>query len=127
MTLPIDIKKLKGTARPGRTNDFEPIYPTGNLPEPPSWLKAHGLAEWNRIKEPLQASGVVTDMDYTALVTYCHMWGEFSQAAEAGESLKPSKLMMIKSYASALGITPVSRSKVIANNAKATGNKFNGF
>jgi len=125
MTLPTNIKKLRGTARKHRTNDAEPVFPTGNLPEPPSWLKGHGLNEWDRIKGPLQNIGVVTDMDYTTLVVYCKMFGEFVEAVEAKESLTASKLMAIKAYASDLGITPASRSRVMATKPK--GNAFNGF
>lgn len=124
-SLPSAVKKLRGTAQPCRTNDFEPVFPSGNLPEPPAWIIGPSLVEWNRLVEPLQKSGVITDIDFTTLVVYCKMFGEFVEAVEAKESLKRSKLMAIKAYASDLGITPASRSGVMATKPK--GNAFNGF
>lgn len=127
MTLPTNIKKLKGTAQPCRTNDFEPTYPADNLPDPPPWLLGPGLDEWNRISGILQKAGVVTDMDFTTLAIYCQMWSDFSKAASGGEPFSAAMVSAMRGYAGELGITPVSRSKVVANNAKAKGNKFNGF
>ena len=53
------------------------------------------------------------------------MWGDFCDAVGTKEPLRPSRLVAIKAYASDLGLTPASRSKVMT--AKLKGNAFNGF
>ena len=128
--LPSAVKQLRGTAQPCRTNDFEPSFPAGNLPEPPEWILGPALVEWNRLVEPLQKSGVVTDMDFTTFAIYCKMWGDFCESARVDSYREPFTAAMfgaMKGYAVELGLTPAARSKVVANNAKAKGNKFNGF
>lgn len=129
---PSKLKELKGNPGKRPLNEDEPIFSAMDETAPES-LDEEGAAEWNRIVDELRTSGVVTKMDETILWAYCQ---EFSIAKKAAKELKgngliikaPSgypiknpylsiqhrSLYLLKSLASELGLSPSSRSRVVA-------------
>ncbi len=103
---------------------------------PPDSLDKIGRAEWNRIAPELRSSGVLTKMDETIFWAYCQ---EFSVSVLCVKKIKKEGLMvkrtprskvltpnpylliqqksisLLKSLASELGLTPVSRGRVSVN------------
>jgi len=103
---------------------------------PPDSLNAIGKAEWNRIAPELREAGVLTKMDETIFWAYCQ---ELSVSVLCIKKIKKEGLMvkrtprskvltpnpylliqqksisLLKSLASELGLTPVSRGRVSVN------------
>jgi P27 family predicted phage terminase small subunit len=75
------VKLLRGN--PGRRRLPKTGPPTVSLgvPDPPEFLDAVGLQEWERIAPLLAAAGLLTLLDRAALAMYCTCWGHFVAAA----------------------------------------------
>ena len=54
--------------------------PTGEKPNPPSWLKGEALREWNRIADPLYEAGLIDAVDRSLLTAYCSSWATYVDA-----------------------------------------------
>lgn len=50
-------------------------FPVGT-PEPPDWLDAEALEEWQRIVPELEAAGFLSRVDRSALAAYCQAYAE---------------------------------------------------
>ena len=66
---PTKIKRLEGNPGKRALNDREPD-PTPGC-DPPSWLSAGALAEWQRVYPELSAIGLATVVDQAALSCWC--------------------------------------------------------
>jgi P27 family predicted phage terminase small subunit len=77
---PTKLKILEGN--PGRRPlpKNEP-KPTG-MPTMPHWLRNEAKNEWKRIVPELQAIGLLTKVDKTALAGYCQSYAKWKQAEE---------------------------------------------
>ena len=80
---PATLKLLNGVS-PGRDSGGR-LVPTPPrferaAPEPPDWLGAEALAQWQRIVPALDELGIVKPSDRALLVCFCECWSRFVHA-----------------------------------------------
>jgi len=76
--LPANVTKLRGTFRTGRRT--RTLSPPQTVPPCPRWLDKIGREEWKRVAPHLAKLGILTQIDATALATYCDVYSEFRRA-----------------------------------------------
>ena len=84
--IPTNLKKLRGTDRPCRTNAKEPAPQKMDQLEPPEWLSDEEKEEWYAVIEGLHFSGIMTVSDINALSMYCRLWAAWKRESEEGLS-----------------------------------------
>ena len=130
--IPTGIKILKGN--PGRRplNKHEP-KPDMDLPYPPNHLDKVAKLEWRRVGKQLNEIGVLSKIDRTAFAGYCQVYSDLVAAIkmikDEGSTLerangtimahpmiqvKNTALSLMLKYLVEFGLTPSSRSKIIA-------------
>lgn len=113
---PTALRKLARDANRQPLRDREPA-PSGPLGGPPAWLSVDALDEWQRVVPPMEACGAFTSADYAAVLAHCIVFGEVVKAAKAGEPMKVASLTALRLSAADLGLTPTSRTKLVASPA----------
>jgi P27 family predicted phage terminase small subunit len=87
---PDNVRELRGNPCKRRASSSK--TPVIETPNPPSWLKDEGLAEWRRIVPELKKLGRLAKMDRAVLSTYCSWWATMvklrEQLAATGTLLK---------------------------------------
>jgi P27 family predicted phage terminase small subunit len=78
---PDNVRALRGN--PGGRPTPERVTAPPGVPEPPDWLDAEAMAEWDRIVPELNRLGVLALVDRAALTTYCAAWSVFVRAEKA--------------------------------------------
>jgi P27 family predicted phage terminase small subunit len=63
-------------------------HPRSGIPQPPKHLDAYAMAEWNRIAPELEAIGLLSTIDGSALAAYCQCISRWMQAEEALARMK---------------------------------------
>jgi P27 family predicted phage terminase small subunit len=144
---PTRLRILRG----GKQDDREP-QPTGRLPACPDRLTGAARQAWISFAAALDASGVGTSLDATALELLADSYGQYLDAAakvaQAGavwveSAPKPGKLpkCMISPWTKVMrvawqqvermllefGMTPSARAHVKADRPAGTGDDFNQF
>ena len=129
--IPTRLKVLSGNPGKRPLNDREPTPMSGG-PECPDWLDDEAKAEWLRVSAELQAMGLLSTADRSALAVYCTAWSRWvnaeAQVRKFGAIVKsPEKGFPMKSpYLSIadqametmrklmveFGLTPSSRSRI---------------
>ena len=117
---PTAIKKLEGNPGKRKLNTKEPI-PAKGMPNCPEWLMPEAKKEWERRADLMNQRGVLTEVDMAALAAYCQSTfetdkGYQQQTPWVGIANTNQKLML--QAASEFGLTPSSRSRIVAGNAK---------
>ena len=133
---PTAIKKLEGNHGKRKLNMKEPI-PAKGMHECPQWLLAEAKKEWERLADLMNQMGVLTEVDMAAFAAYCQSYARWKEAQEhitsegstfetdkgyqqqtpwVGIANTNQKLML--QAASEFGLTPSSRSRIVAGNAK---------
>lgn len=126
---PTALKKAKGV-RADRINENEP-KPDSRIPDCPPYVQGEALAEWNRVAPILDAMGVLSAIDGTALAIYCLAVGRLIRAqteidanpivvlTERGGSRASPYAKMIREesalilrYMAEFGATPVARTRL---------------
>jgi P27 family predicted phage terminase small subunit len=79
--IPSNLKLLYGNPGNRPISEDEP-KPKPTIPQKPSWLKGKAAREWKIISGKLQELGLLTDIDYAALATYCQCYARYMQAEE---------------------------------------------
>lgn len=79
--IPTQLKVLKGTAKPSRTNLDEP-QPTRGVPRIPSWLPADARKHWRDIAPLLDDMNVLTQADGAGLALLCDVLAEYVAASK---------------------------------------------
>jgi P27 family predicted phage terminase small subunit len=149
---PNHLKILDGN--PGRTPiNSEPV-PCFDMPQPPSFLDAYAVEEWNRKVEGIHAMGILAEIDDTTLAAYCVSYSVWRAADEAlqgrvaelgplaglvettqnGNAVKHCLVVtrnkaaadMVK-YASAFGMNPTARATMGIKNGPKPKSKFEGL
>jgi P27 family predicted phage terminase small subunit len=132
---PTAIRRLQGNPGKRAWNHNEPVPPDAQ-PRCPGHLSAVAQKEWRRLASALHKMGVLTVVDRAALAAYCAAYGRW---VEAEEKLKETptlfktpagyvqqspwlgiankQLELMGRYMVELGITPASRSRVVAGPA----------
>lgn len=70
-----DLKVIDGKIQPPKRTP----QPKPKLPKCPSWLKDAGKREWRRVAKPLHRLGLLTELDTTALATYCQCIATYTE------------------------------------------------
>mgnify|MGYP000815426061 FL=1 len=117
-------------------NTKEPI-PAKGMPECPDWLLLEAKKEWERLCDLMNQMGVLTEVDMAAFAAYCQSYARWKEAQEhidsegstfetdkgyqqqtpwVGIANTNQKLML--QAASEFGLTPSSRSRIVAGSAK---------
>lgn len=84
--MPDALKIARGTLR-SRDGDPEakPHPPTASIGEPPAQLREAGIEKWRTVGPQLVASGLLTELDITPFVRYCHAHDEVERLKEVIE------------------------------------------
>lgn len=133
---PIAVKKLEGNPGKRKLNTKEPVPAKGML-DCPEWLLPEAKKEWERLADLMNQMGVLTEVDMVAFAAYCQSYARWKEAQEhidsegstfetdkgyqqqtpwVGIANTNQKLML--QAASEFGLTPSSRSRIVAGSAK---------
>jgi P27 family predicted phage terminase small subunit len=75
--LPDAIKIARGTLRSRDGDpDAKPHPPAASIGEPPAQLRETGIEKWRTVGPLLVSSGLLTEIDMTPFVRYCHAHDE---------------------------------------------------
>ena len=129
---PTEIKKLEGNPGKRKLNEKEP-QPEKTAPDCPEWLENEAKAEWERLAVHLEALGVLTIVDRAAFAGYCECFARWKEAEEfiskhgmiiktpsgyfqqvPQVSISQTYLKLLLKFAVEFGLTPSSRSRIIA-------------
>lgn len=130
---PTALKVLEGNPGKRKLNDREP-KPKKRAPSCPQWLEPDAKAEWKRLAKKMTELGILTEVDMASFSGYCQAYARWKEAEEFltqhGPIVKtPSGywqqvpqvaiankyLKIMGRFASEFGLTPSSRSRIIAN------------
>ena len=133
---PTAVKVLEGNPGKRPLNALEP-QPIKKAPKCPDWLNLEAKQEWKRLAGNLEALGTLTELDMAAFAGYCQAYARWKEAEEFIEkhgtivktpsgywqqvpqvSIAQSNLKIMLKFCSEFGLTPSSRSRIIANEAK---------
>lgn len=131
---PTALKMLEGNPGKRPLNENEPKPPKGTI-RCPTWLEAEAKKEWRRLAPSLEAMGVLTTADITAFAGYCQAYARWKEAEEfitqhgsifqtpsgyvqqvPQVSIAQQNLKIMQSFCSEFGLTPATRSRIIAGN-----------
>ena len=129
---PTAIKELEGNPGKRPLNAHEP-RPERKAPACPKWLEPEAKKEWRRLAKKLEQLGVLTEADMSVFASYCQAYARWKAAEEIISShgfisKTPSGYLqaiphvaIAKEYArimnrcaEQLGLTPSSRSRLVA-------------
>ena len=130
---PSQIKVIQGTFRKDRANPSE-TKPKSQLPPCPDFLQGRARTEYFRIGRKLERIGVLTEADDLALIGLCQSWAEYLEATEQASktgmlvkspsgypifnpyvTLANQALKRVKAFLTEFGMTPSSRSRIMAS------------
>ena len=133
---PTAMKELEGNPGKHPLNTSEP-KPNKKAPACPKWLEPEAKKEWRRLAKQMEAIGILTEVDMAAFAAYCQSYARWKEAQEhidsegstfetdkgyqqqtpwVGIANTNQKLML--QAASEFGLTPSSRSRIVAGSAK---------
>ena len=134
---PTAIKELEGNPGKRELNQNEP-KPKKNAPKCPAWLDAEAKKEWRRVSKQLEEIGVLTEVDMAAFAGYCEAYSRWKDAEEfiskhgtifktpsgywqqvPHVSIAQTYLKIVIKFCEQFGMTPSSRSRIVAENAQA--------
>lgn len=132
---PVALKLLEGdtTHGTGVQNPYAPTAPDGEV-ECPKWLTGDAKKEWNRLVGSLIAMNVLKPADLQTFAAYCQSYANWKEAETqikkhgsiqltADGLMRKSPYVEISNksldqmhkFAAELGLTPSSRSRIIAD------------
>lgn len=130
---PTGLKVLEGNPGKRKLNDREP-KPNKTAPTCPRWLEDEAKKEWKRLAKKMEAIGILTEVDMAAFAGYCQAYARWKEAEEylsahgatvvtpngyvqqvPQVSIAQTYLKLMGKYASEFGLTPASRSRLIAD------------
>lgn len=133
---PTAVKVLEGNPGKRPLNMNEPT-PDKNAPECPQWLAGEAKLEWERLAYKMVNLGTLSEMDMAAFAGYCQSYARWKEAEEFIEqhgtivktpsgywqqvpqvSIAQTNLKIMLKFCSEFGLTPSSRSRMIAGNVK---------
>ena len=131
---PTALKALEGNPGKRPLNEHEPVPPKGAI-RCPAWLEAEAKKEWKRLAPSLEAMGILTTVDISAFAGYCQAYARWKEAEEfiskhgsifqtpsgyvqqvPQVSIAQQNLKIMQSFCSEFGLTPATRSRIIADN-----------
>ena len=130
---PTALKVLEGNPGKRRLNDNEP-RPEKKAPSCPKWLEPEAKKEWRRLAKKMEMMGVLTEVDMAAFAGYCQAYARWKEAEEfitqhgtivrtpsgywqtvPQVSIAQTYLKVMNRFAEQFGLTPASRSRIIAD------------
>ena len=121
---PNALKLIQGTDQPCRERT-EADYPLVTGAEPPDWLiNPIAVNEWRARVEQLEAAGILTTADLTALGYYCNMHARAIKKWEIGGEPTAAETNQLRMMLNEFGFTPTSRSKPSKASGEGPKNPF---
>ena len=130
---PTELKVLEGNPGKRKLNAREP-NPNKTAPTCPRWRENEAKKEWKRLAKKMEAIGILTEVDMAAFAGYCQAYARWKEAEEylsahgatvvtpsgyvqqvPQVSIAQTYLKLMGKYASEFGLTPASRSRLIAD------------
>lgn len=131
---PTALKKLEGNPGKRPLNELEPM-PAITMLRCPNWLESEARKEWRRLAPLLISAGILTAADAVTFAGYCQAYARWREAEEQISKLgmiykdkvtgkiHPNPYIAIsraaftevKSMAAEFGLTPATRTAIIAN------------
>ena len=130
---PTALKQLEGNPGKRPLNEHEPVPPKATV-KCPAWLESEAKKEWRRLAPALESMGILTTVDLTAFAGYCQAYARWKEAEEfitqhgsifqtpsgyvqqvPQVSIAQQNLKIMQSFCSEFGLTPATRSRIIAN------------
>ena len=133
---PTAVKVLEGNPGKRALNAMEP-KPAKKAPACPDWLTEEAKREWKRLSKTMEDLGTLTELDFAAFAGYCQSYARWKEAEEFIEqhgsivktpsgywqqvpqvSIAQTNLKTMLRFCSEFGLTPSSRSRIVAADAK---------
>lgn len=133
---PTALKTLEGNPGKRQLNVNEP-KPLAKAPSCPKWLDPEAKKEWRRLSKKMEQIGILTEIDMAAFAGYCQAYARWKAAEEfiskhgaivktpsgywqqvPQVSIAQQYLKDMQKLAEQFGLTPASRSRIIADAAK---------
>ncbi|MGM9938024.1 MAG: phage terminase small subunit P27 family [Candidatus Ornithomonoglobus sp.] len=133
---PTALKELEGNPGKRQLNMNEP-KPLAKAPTCPKWLEDEAKKEWKRLAKKMEQLGVLTEVDMAAFAGYCQAYARWKAAEEfiskhgaivktpsgywqqvPQVSIAQQYLKDMQKLAEQFGLTPASRSRIIADATK---------
>lgn len=130
---PTAIKELEGNPGKRPLNNSEP-KPTKKAPSCPKWLEPEAKKEWRRLAKQMEQIGILTEVDMAAFAGYCQAYARWKESEEfitqhgsivktpsgywqqvPQVSIAQTYLKIMNRFAEQFGLTPSSRSRIIAD------------
>lgn len=143
---PSALRKLQGNPGKRPLNPKEPRPASADLPTCPDYIVGSARQEWARVSAVLAGSGILTEIDATALAAYCQAFanwtGSEAQVRKFGAIIKtPQGYPMLNPHVTLartafaqmhkflceFGMTPSSRSRLRIEKPQATEDPFETF
>lgn len=140
-----ELKRLTGNPGGRALNDREP-EPDGNRPKIPPHVEGEAALTWEWLCDELDRMGILSSGDVAIMTLYCDTWAEYQEArakvqkygsilfGKEGTPFNSPYLnqeamfkKQLERYASELGLTPSSRSRVHASPKAKANEKTKGF
>ena len=134
---PSAMKELEGNPGKRALNSREP-KPEKKAPACPKWLEGEAKKEWRRLAKQMEAIGILTEVDRAAFASYCQAYARWKEAEEwitehgnivrtpsgywqtvPQVSIAQTYLKIMNRIAEQFGLTPSSRSRIVAAEAKS--------
>ena len=134
---PTALKVLEGNPGKRKLNKNEP-RPDKHAPSCPKWLEPEAKKEWRRLAKKMEAIGILTEVDMAAFAGYCQAYARWKEAEEfitqhgtivrtpsgywqqvPQVSIAQTYLKVMNRFAEQFGLTPASRSRIIADSGSA--------
>jgi len=131
--IPTAIKVLEGNPGKRQLNINEP-KPTKKAPRCPSWLEDEAKKEWKRLAKQMEQLGILTEVDMASFAGYCQSYARWKEAEEfitkhgtivktpsgywqqvPQVSIAQTYLKIMNKFCEQFGLTPSSRSRIVAN------------
>ena len=132
---PTAVKQLEGNPGKRQLNANEP-KPAARAPSCPKWLEDDAKKEWRRLAKQMEQLGILTEVDMAAFAGYCQAYARWKEAEEfitqhgtivrtpsgywqqvPQVSIAQTYLKVMNRFAEQFGLTPASRSRIVADNA----------
>ena len=133
---PTALKELEGNPGKRQLNMNEP-KPLAKAPACPKWLEPDAKKEWKRLSKKMEQLGILTEVDMAAFAGYCQAYARWKAAEEfiskhgsivktpsgywqqvPQVSIAQQYLKDMQKLAEQFGLTPASRSRIIADTTK---------
>ena len=133
---PTAVKVLEGNPGKRQLNHKEP-QPKKKAPTCPTWLDDEAKKEWRRTARQLEQLGILTEIDMAAFAGYCQAFARWKEAEEfiskhgtivktpsgywqqvPQVSIAQTYLKIMNRFCEQFGLTPSSRSRIVADNVK---------